>query len=138
MKKDDARTNLRTRIAKLTRRLSELEARRAELAADQDDGPEQLSDDDLRALQAHIHEVIQNGDKPARKALLQALLEEIRVVSRAEIYPFSLPVVRPPYGSVRLAGINPSCKPRGSREPCQHPCQHHPAACDRYAVFAPP
>ena len=96
------------RIAKLTRRLSELEARRAELTADQDDGPEPLSHDDLHALQAHVHEVIQNGDKPARKALLQALLEEIRVVSRAEIYPFfSLPVVRPPYGSVPPRGVEP-------------------------------
>jgi hypothetical protein len=45
--------------------------------------------------------VIADGDPPARKALLQALVQEIRVVSRAEIYPFfNLPVVRPPYGSV--------------------------------------
>jgi site-specific DNA recombinase len=94
------------RIAQLTRRLFELDARRAELAADQDDDPEPISDDDLRPLQANVHEVIQNGDKPARKALLQALLEEIRVVSRAEIYPFfSLPAVRPPYGSVPPARI---------------------------------
>jgi hypothetical protein len=100
------------RITELTRRLSELEARRAELAADQDDGPEALSDDDLRALQAHVHEVIENGDKPARKALLQALLEEIRVVSRAEIYPFfALPMVRPPYGSVPPAGFEPALRP---------------------------
>jgi len=45
--------------------------------------------------------VIENGDKPARKAPLQALLEEIRVVSRAEIYLFfALPVVRLPSRSV--------------------------------------
>ena len=50
-----------------------------------------------------------DGDPPARKALLQALVQEIRVVSRAEIYPFfNLPVVRPPYGSVPPAGIEPA------------------------------
>ncbi len=87
------------RIAKLTRRLSELEARRTELAIDDEQAPEPLTEEDLRALQAHVAQVIQNGDPPARKALVQALVQEIRVVSRAEIYPFFyLPVVRPPYG----------------------------------------
>jgi site-specific DNA recombinase len=99
------------RIAKLTQRLSELEARRAELAAADEEGLEPLSDEDVHALQAHVGEVIADGDPPARKALLQALVQEIRVVNRAEIYPFFyLPVVRPPYGSVRLAGIEPVCK----------------------------
>ena len=55
----------------------------------------------IHALQAHTQHVIEHGDPPARKALLQALVTEIRVVSRTEIYPFfALPVVRPPYGSV--------------------------------------
>jgi hypothetical protein len=46
--------------------------------------------------------MIAGGDRPpARKDLLQALAHEIRVASRAEIYPFfNLPAVRPPYGSV--------------------------------------
>ena len=89
------------RIAKLTQRLSELDARRAELAAADEDELEPLNDDDLHALQAHVAQVVAEGDPRARKALLQALVQEIRVVSRAEIYPFfNLPVVRPPYGSV--------------------------------------
>ena len=89
------------RIAELTKRLSELQARRGELAADADDPPEPLSDDDLHALQAHVSRVIADGELPARKALLQALVDEIRVASRDEIYPFfTLPTVRPPYGSV--------------------------------------
>jgi hypothetical protein len=53
-------------------------------------------------------EVIEGGDPPTRKALLQSLVDEIRVVSRAEIYPsFSLPAVRPPQGSVPPAGVEP-------------------------------
>ena len=97
------------RIAELTKRLSELQARRAELAYEPDDSPEPLTDEDLHALQAHTQHVIEHGDPPARKALLQALVTEIRVVSRTEIYPFfALPVVRPPYGSVRPAGIEPA------------------------------
>ena len=92
------------RIAELTRRLSELEARRAELAADTQESPEPLSDQDLHALQAHVRQVIEHGDPPARKALLQTLVDEIRVNSRTEIYPFfKVPTVRPPHGSVRPA-----------------------------------
>jgi site-specific DNA recombinase len=93
------------RISKLTEKLSQLEARRDELAVDVDD-PEPLSDQDLAALQAHVRQVIEAGEPAQEKALLQALVDEIRVVSRAEIYPFfSLPAVRPPYGSVPPARI---------------------------------
>jgi hypothetical protein len=63
--------------------------------------PEPLNDNDLHALQHHVAQVITDGDPRARKALLQALVQEIRVVNRDKIYPFfNLPVVRPPYGSV--------------------------------------
>ena len=97
------------RIANLTKRLSELQGHRDELAADADDTPEPLGDDDLHALQAHVAQVIADGDPSARKALLQALVDEIRVESRDEIYPFfTLPTVRPPYGSVPPAGIEPA------------------------------
>lgn len=65
----------------------------------EDEAPEPLTAEEVRALQAHVREVIETGNPPARKALLQALVNEIRVVSRAEIYPcFSLPAVRPPSG----------------------------------------
>ena len=97
------------RIAQLTQRLSELEAHRTELAIDNEEGPEPLTDDDLHTLQAHVAQVIADGDPPTCKALLQALVQEIRVVSRTEIYPFFyLPAVRPPYGSVPPAGIEPA------------------------------
>ena len=96
------------RITELTEKLGQLEARREELSLD-DESPQPLSDHDLAALQAHVRHVIDAGDPPQQKALLQALIYEIRVVSRAEIYPFfSLPAVRPPYGSVPPAGIEPA------------------------------
>ncbi len=96
------------RITELTEKLGQLEAHREELSLD-DESPQPLSDHDLAALQVHVRHVIEAGDPPQQKALLQALVDEIRVVSRAEIYPFfSLPAVRPPYGSVRLAGIEPA------------------------------
>jgi site-specific DNA recombinase len=108
------------RIADLTKRLSELQARREELAADANDTPEPLSDDDLHALQAHVAEEIADGDPSARKALLQALVDEIRVQSRDEIYPFfTLPTVRPPYGSVRPGGFEPPT--RGLEVRCSVP-----------------
>ncbi len=96
------------RINQLTEKLRQLEARREELAVD-DERPEPLSDQDLAGLQTHVREAIEAGDPAQQKALLQALVDEIRVVSRAEIYPFfSLPAVRPPYGSVPPAGIEPA------------------------------
>ena len=97
------------RIEQLAERLTGLEARRQELAIDDSAAPEPLSDEDLRALQGHVREVIETGDPPARKALLEALVAEIRVVSPEEIYPtFNLPAVRPPCGSVELAGLEPA------------------------------
>jgi hypothetical protein len=108
------------RIDALTEKLRGLEARRDELAVDGQDEPEPLSDDDVRLLQAEVREVIADGDPPARKALLQALVHEIRVVSRAEIYPsFSLPAVRPPSGSARPEGFEPPASCSVDRCPIQ-------------------
>ncbi len=95
------------RIAKLTEKLGQLETRREELSLN-DESPEPLFDDAFADLQAHVRQVIEAGEPRQQKALLQALVDEIRVVSRAEIYPFfSLPAVRPPYGSVPPTGIEP-------------------------------
>lgn len=74
-------------VEQLSERLSGLEARRAELAVDDGEAPEPLGGEGLRALQAHVRDMIETGDPPARKALLQALVDEIRVVSREDIHP---------------------------------------------------
>jgi exonuclease VII small subunit len=97
------------RIGELTERLRGLQARQEELAAEEPDEREPLTDDDLALLQAEVRQVIDDGDAPTRKALLQSMVDEIRIVSRAEIYPsFSLPTVRPPSGSVPPAGFEPA------------------------------
>jgi hypothetical protein len=101
--------------------LEGLRARRDELAVDQDDLPRPLSQDDLDALRARVSEVIEHGDPPSRKTLLQALIHDIQVVDRSEIRPvFSLPAVRRPSVVVPPAGFEPaiSCVkdvPRGGR-----------------------
>jgi hypothetical protein len=81
---------------------------------------------EVEALQAQVREVIETGDPRARKALLQALVEEIRVVSRAEIYPsFSLPAVRPPSGSARAREDSNLRPPVAETDAGSHlnPCQ---------------
>jgi site-specific DNA recombinase len=99
------------RIAALTDKLAGLEARHAELANEDTDQPEPLSEDDLRALTRHAQAVIDHGDPAQLKTLLQAMVAEIKVASRSEIYPyFSLPVVRPPSTSVAPGGIEAACK----------------------------
>ncbi len=60
------------RITELTRKLDGLHARHDELAPDETQAPEPLSEEDLHALRAHARQVIETGDPPARKALLQA------------------------------------------------------------------
>ena len=102
------------RIAELNKQLSALRARHHELCLDQQDDPdpEPPTDDELAALQEYAREVVRDGDRPARKALLQALVSEIRVVSRTEIYPtFSLPTVRPPTPLVPPTGFEPVLPP---------------------------
>jgi site-specific DNA recombinase len=97
------------RIRELTSKLHGLQTHRDELAINNDQPPEPLGKDDLRDLAAHVRQVIQQGDPPTRKTLLQALIHEIQVVDRDQIQPiFSLPAVRPPSGSVPPAGFEPA------------------------------
>ena len=108
------------RIGELSERLRGLQARQEELAAEEPAEREPLSDEDLALLVSHVREVIEGGDAPTRKALLQSLVDEIRVVSRAEIYPsFSLPAVRPPSGSVPRAGFEPAAYSLGGSRSIQ-------------------
>ena len=92
------------RLDELARKRKGLEARRAELSYAAEDEPEPLTDAELGELTAHVRQVIEEGEIRQQKALLQALVAEIRVAGREEIYPsFFVPAVRPPNGSVRPA-----------------------------------
>ncbi|MDP9277143.1 MAG: recombinase family protein [Actinomycetota bacterium] len=95
-----------SRIEELTEKLRGLEARREELSLEDEDLPEPLSEEDLQALAAQVREVVEQGDRRQQKALLQGLVQEIKVISREEIYPFFfVPAFRPPSGSVPPARI---------------------------------
>lgn len=81
-----------------------------ELTDDRQDADTVLTDDDIAALQAEVAQTIRDGDAPTRKALLQALVGEIRVEGRDQIQPsYCLPAVRvaPPGRSVPPGGIEP-------------------------------
>lgn len=98
------------RIDALSRQLSGLKSRREELTDDRQDTDTTPTDDDIAALQAEVAQTIRDGDAPTRKALLQALIGEIRVEGRDQIRPsYCLPAVRvaPPGGSVPPGGIEP-------------------------------
>jgi hypothetical protein len=57
-------------------------------------------------LAAQVREVVTEGDRRRQKALLQAYVQEIKVVSCEEIYPFFfVPAVRPLSGSVQPVGV---------------------------------
>jgi site-specific DNA recombinase len=95
------------RIKELQAQKHGLEAHREQLSLDDVEAPESLSEDELLALAADVAEIMQNGDDRQKKALFQALVSEIRVVGRDEIYPsFQIPV-RPPSGSVAPGGVEP-------------------------------
>jgi len=79
------------RIEALSRTRSGLKSRREELTADEQDADTALTPEDIEALHAEITETIRDGDQPARKAPMRALVAEIeaeiRVESRQRIQP---------------------------------------------------
>lgn len=61
---------------------------------------------DIDKLRDQVRDVVEHVDPATRKALLQSLIEEIKVVDRSTIEPvFSLLTVRPPSGSAQIAGL---------------------------------
>lgn len=96
-----------------SRQLTGRRARREELTDNRQDADTALTDEDIAALQAEVAQTIRDGDAPTRKALLQALVGEIRVEGRGRILPtYCLPAgVAPPAGSVPLRGFEPRFPP---------------------------
>jgi hypothetical protein len=74
-------TECSQRVGELGQRLVELRVRRKELAATLEaESMMPPSEEVLAAVRAHIVEAIEHGDEAQRKALMQALAHEVRVV----------------------------------------------------------
>jgi site-specific DNA recombinase len=101
------------RVKDLTARLRGLQGRQAELAATTADlAPHALTAADIATLAGQISQAFRDGDAHHQKALLQALVTEIRVEGKANIQPyFAIPAVRPPTGSVPPTGFEPVRRP---------------------------
>ncbi len=78
-----------TRLQKLGAKVADLRARREELLAAIEQASATAPDaDELAALRDRIANALTNGSVPARKALLQSLVHEIRVDSRDRVVPW--------------------------------------------------
>ena len=77
------------RLAKLGTKITDLRSRREELLVAMDQASAEVpSDAELSALRAQIDDALANGATPARKALLQALVHEVRAESRDKVVPW--------------------------------------------------
>ena len=93
-----------TRLQKLGAKVADLRARREELVAAMEQASATAPDaDELAALRDRIAAALTNGSVPARKALLQSFVHEIRVDGRDRVVPwFRAPVGAEP--KVRALG----------------------------------
>ena len=99
------------RIAALTEEAAGIERRRAELtqAAEIEDAPERVTPKELAELGQELEQALATGPVARRKAVVQALVDEITVESRAAIKPvFRVPAVRSVVGTMELAGLEPA------------------------------
>jgi site-specific DNA recombinase len=109
------------RIDVLEERLAALRRRQSELADAASDDRPIPSEEGLRDTQAAVREAIVRGTPGQRKALLQALVAEIRVESRDAIYP----TFRLLAGTVRVMdqmvggpGLEPGCLAAHAPQTC--------------------
>ena len=105
------------RIEEISAELTSLEARRSELAEEiSESQPSVPNPAELAELVGDIESALRDGALPERKAVMQAVVAEIRVRDRGHIEPvFRVPVFGPPYGSVPPAGIEPATHGLGNR-----------------------
>ena len=107
------------RVKALGTQSTSLRARRQQLADEMDEGAITApTPEELTGLRERVAEAVSNGSPGPVKALLQALIHEIRVDSREAIQPvFRVPVgllgtedgaVRAPSRSVEVKGLEPS------------------------------
>jgi site-specific DNA recombinase len=103
------------RLQILSKKITDLRCRKAELTAQLDDTRDGYDDLDLPELQALVDEVFaidSSADMPTMKALFQQLVDGIEVVNRHEIHPTFrvpslVPAVRIVDGLVEVSGLEP-------------------------------
>jgi hypothetical protein len=97
------------RVASLTEQATALERRISELAAHEDEQPERTNATELDALRSALCVALKDGTPTRTKAVLQSLIETIRVDARDHIEPaFRVPAVRVDYDYMELAGLEPA------------------------------
>ena len=106
-----------TRLEALATKVRDLRTRREELLAAMEHGKATAPDaDEIAAMRQHIEHALTDGSIPACKALLQALVHEIRVEGRDRVVPwFRVPGGAEP--KVRALG---GWAPPGGLEPPTH------------------
>jgi site-specific DNA recombinase len=106
------------RIEELSAKLTALEARRSDLAEEVSRRrPEVPGPPRLAEVGREVQRALRKAAMAERKAMMQAIVAEIRVRDRDHIQPvFRVPVFRPPYGPVGRAGLEPATL--GLRVPC--------------------
>ena len=104
-----------TRLQKLGAKVADLRARREELLAAMEQASATAPDaDELAALRDQVANALADGSVPARKALLQSLVHEIRVDGRDHVVPWfrvpggAEPKVRAVGGWAPPAGFEPA------------------------------
>jgi hypothetical protein len=104
------------RIEELSAELTSLEARRSELAEEISESEPTVPDPaELAELVGDIERALSDGELSERKAVMQAVVAEIRVRDRGQIQPvFRVPIFGPPYGLVPPAGIEPATRGLGN------------------------
>ena len=91
-------------IEELSAELTSLEARRSDLAEEASESQPGVPDPaQLGELVEDIERALRDGALPECKAVMQAVVAEVRLRDRGHIRPvFRVPVFGPPYGSVPL------------------------------------
>jgi site-specific DNA recombinase len=97
------------RIASLSEQTKALEGRAADLAAVEDDEqPERANTAELDTLRNTLQAALRDSTPTRTKAVLQAMIDGIRVDARDQIEPtFRIPAVRIDYGYMEPTGIEP-------------------------------
>jgi site-specific DNA recombinase len=109
------------RIASLNEQAAAIEQRVSELATDDDEQPERTSAAELDVLRRALRAALEDSAPTRTKAVLQSMIETIRVDARDHIEPtFRVPAVRVDYDYMEPTGIEPvtSCSQR-RRSPAQ-------------------